>query len=314
MKTILGSGQLGMAVLEALLEIDPGTEITMVNRSGKLDWGVPKNVRVIQADVTNIDVMKQIAQYSECIYSCTDVTYQKWDEFYPAIGKALSAALSVSRAKLIFADNLYSYGNVKGAVMNEELPHQASTKKGMIRANLLKTLLYSGQDYSRRVAIVKAADFIGPRIHKGIFGLDFLDRLTTERRIILSGEIDLAHTFTYIKDLARAMVNVSNAADAFGQIWHAPNATAMDLNKWIHLFEVMTNNKARVVVLPKFVVRIAGFFNSLIKEFYELAYQFEYPYLVDHSKYTNRFGDHSTPPSIMVKETIQWYNFMQNKK
>jgi nucleoside-diphosphate-sugar epimerase len=124
---------------------------------------------------------------------------------------------------------------------------------------------------------------------------------------MLSGKIELPHTFTYISDFAQAIVNVGNAADAFGQLWHAPNATAVSIDKWIHLFQLFTGEKVEIKVLPKFVVRIAGIFNSLIREFYELAYQFEYPYLVDHSKYTNRFGDHSTSPSVIVKETVQWY-------
>lgn len=59
--------------------------------------------------------------------------------------------------------------------------------------------------------------------------------------------------------------------------------------------------------IPKYVIRFVGIFNKLIREFYELAYQFEYPYLVDHSKYLNRFGDHATDPSLIVKETVQWY-------
>jgi nucleoside-diphosphate-sugar epimerase len=307
MKTILGTGQLGIAVMEVLLKANPHEEITLVNRTGKLDRTIPVNVKLITADVTNKIDMESIARKSEVIFSCTDVPYQSWAKFYPATASALAHALNNTNAKLVFADNMYSYGNVLGDIMHEELPHKAQTRKGLIRTSVINTLLKSGKEFSKRVAFVKAADFIGPRIYKGVFGTDFLDRIYNKKTVLLSGKIGLPHTFTYINDFAQAIVNVGGAADAFGQLWHAPNATAISIDKWIHLFQICTGEKVEIRLLPKFVVRMAGMFNSLIREFYELAYQFEYPYLVDHSKYTNRFGDHSTSPSVIVKETVQWY-------
>lgn len=61
------------------------------------------------------------------------------------------------------------------------------------------------------------------------------------------------------------------------------------------------------------MVKAAGLFDTTIRELYELSYQFEYPYLVDHFKYINRFENHSTYPSVIVKETVQWYR-TKNKK
>jgi nucleoside-diphosphate-sugar epimerase len=307
MKTILGSGQLGIAVMEVLLKANPPEEITLVNRKGTLDIKIPGNVKVVAADVTNKIDMESIAGKSEVIFSCTDVPYQSWAKFYPATALALAHALKNTNAKLVFADNMYSYGNVLGNIMHEDLPHKAQTGKGLIRTSVIDTLLTSGNEFSERVAFVKAADFIGPRIYKGIFGTDFLDKIYEKKTVMLSGKIELPHTFTYINDFAQAIVNVGNAADAFGQIWHAPNSTAISLDKWVHLFQLYTGEKVRIRLLPKFVVRIAGLFNSLIRELYELAYQLEYPYWVDHSKYIKRFGDHSTSPSVIVKETVQWY-------
>ena len=307
MKTILGTEQLGLAIMQLLLDKNPDEKILLVNRTGKLDIPIPQNVQVTASDVTSKTAMAAIASRSEIIFSCTDMPYDKWAAFYPATATALAYAVSETNAKLVFADNLYSYGNVAGKEMNEQMPHSAKTKKGKIRAGVINTLLYSGDPFNNRVAFVKAADFIGPRIHKGIFGTDFLDRVHDGKRVMLFGNIALPHTFTYIKDFAAAMINVGTANDTFGQIWHAPNAPALSLDKWVHLFEVVTNRKIKKSVTPKFIIRIAGLFNSFIKELYEMAYQFEYPYLVNHDKYLNRFGDHIAYPSGIVKETVEWY-------
>lgn len=314
MKTILGTGQLGLAIFQFLLDKNPNEDILLVNKTGKLSMPIPQNVKILGADVTSKADMLAIASRSDLIFNCTDMPYDKWAHFYPATANALAYALSKTDAKLVFADNLYSYGNVMGKEMNEQMPHSAKTKKGKIRAGVINTLLYSGEPYNSRVAFVKAADFIGPRIHKGVFGTDFLDRIHDGKRVLLFGNIDLPHTFTYINDFAAAMINVGTANDTFGQIWHVPNAPALSLDKWVHLFEVVTNKRIKKTISPKFVIRITGFFNSFIKELYEMAYQFEYPYLVNHNKYVSRFGNHCTYPSDIVKETVEWYSSIQKNK
>ena len=307
MKTILGTGQSGLAIMQLLLDKNPDEKILLVNRSGKLDLSIPQNVEVTAVDVTSTKDMEAIASKSEIIFSCTDMPYDKWADFYPATANALVYALSKTNAKLVFADNMYSYGNVAGKEMNEEMPHAAKTKKGKIRAGVINTLLLSGQEFNNRVAFVKASDFIGPRIHKGLFGKDFLDNVYNGKTVRLFGNIALPHTFTYINDFATAMINVGSANDTFGQIWHVPNAPALSLDKWLHLFEVVTNKSIKKSVTPKFVIRIAGLFYSFIRELYEMAYQFENPYLVNHDKYVSRFGNHGTYPSAIVKQTVEWY-------
>lgn len=307
MKTILGTGQLGLAIMRLLLDKNPEEKILLVNRSGELNIEIPPNVRLTAADVTSEKDMVAIARTSEIIFSCTDMPYNKWADFYPATATALVHALSKTEARLVFADNMYSYGNVAGREMNEQMPHEAKTQKGKIRAAVINALLFSGQEFSSRVAFVKAADFIGPHIHKGLFGNDFLDKVYKGKTVWLFGDINLPHTFTYINDFAEAMINVGTATDTFGEVWHVPNAPALSLDKWLHLFEVVTNKRIKKSVMPKIIIRIAGLFSSFIKELYEMAYQFECPYLITHDKYAERFGNHCTYPSVAVKETVESY-------
>jgi len=257
MKTILGTGQLGLTIMQLLLDKNPDEKILLVNRTGKLNIPIPQNVQVTAADVISKTDMAAIARRSDLMFSCTDVPYDKWTDFYPATANALAYAVRETNSKLVFADNLYSYGNVSGNEMNEQMPHSAKTKKGKIRAGVINTLLYSGETFNNRVAFVKAADFIGPRIHKGIFGTDFLHSVYHGKKVRLFGNIDLPHTFTYINDFAAAMINVGAANDTFGQIWHVPNAPALSLDKWPHLVEVVTKQKIKKSVNPEFIIKNA---------------------------------------------------------
>lgn len=62
MKTILGTGQLGLAIMQLLLDKNPDEEIMLVNRSGKMNIEIPKNVLVIAADATSKTDMETIAK------------------------------------------------------------------------------------------------------------------------------------------------------------------------------------------------------------------------------------------------------------
>ena len=77
MKTILGTGQLGLAIMQLLLDKNPDEKILLVNRTGKLNIPIPQNVQVTAADVTSKTDMAAIAGRSDIIFSCTDMPYDK---------------------------------------------------------------------------------------------------------------------------------------------------------------------------------------------------------------------------------------------
>lgn len=45
MKTILGTGQTGLAVMQALIDRCPNEKILLANRTGKLNIALPENIQ-----------------------------------------------------------------------------------------------------------------------------------------------------------------------------------------------------------------------------------------------------------------------------
>lgn len=309
MITILGTGQVGRAIFEYLQLQMPKKEVLLVNKSGKVSFDLPKGVSVLACDVSVKKNLVSIFQKSEIVFSCTDAPYQFWSSFYPLLSEAMVEGLMNSDAKLVFADNMYSYGNLKGKIIHERLPHVAMTKKGEIRATIIKN--FDKYKVHNRVAIVKSSDFIGPHIEKGIFGIDFLKSIYKLKMVYLPSSTILPHHFTFIEDFAKAMVLIAFEPESFHQIWHVPNAEAISQSNWIEIFEQETKLKIKFRSIPKFMIKLIGLFNPFIRELNELSYQFEYPYLIDSQKFIQKFGDISTSPSEIVKKTIQWYKISQ---
>lgn len=57
----------------------------------------------------------------------------------------------------------------------------------------------------------------------------------------------------------------------------------------------------------KWMVTLLGLFNPTLREFKELMYEFEAPYVVDHSQYEAAFGNNTTPHAETIAETVAWY-------
>lgn len=63
----------------------------------------------------------------------------------------------------------------------------------------------------------------------------------------------------------------------------------------------------KVQVMPKPLMSVVGLFNGNVREMKEMLYQWERPFVVDHSKYADRFGDEATPLETGIAETAASY-------
>jgi len=59
--------------------------------------------------------------------------------------------------------------------------------------------------------------------------------------------------------------------------------------------------------MPKVLLSLVGIINPLVRELKETDYQFEDPWVVDHSKFERAFGANPTPLKDALAATIDWY-------
>ncbi|MFW2384063.1 MAG: hypothetical protein ACN4GZ_20085 [Acidimicrobiales bacterium] len=64
----------------------------------------------------------------------------------------------------------------------------------------------------------------------------------------------------------------------------------------------------KIQTLPKPLMSALGLFNGDIKELKEMLYQWERPFLVDGSKFADRFWSDVTPWDAGVTETARSYS------
>ena len=300
--TVIGTGPLGIAVMHELLS--RGKHVRLVNRSGKAD--VPGNVEVQGGDIGDHAFAREACRSSHAVYLCAKPPYIEMAErFQPIMDGAIEGAAAAG-AKLIYADSLYVYGSVSGP-LKEDLPYAATGKKGQTRASLATKLMAAHKAGKVRATLGRASDFYGPGVVESSVGERVFGFALAGKAASVLGDPDTPHTYTYIEDFARALVNLGERDEALGEIWHVPSAETLTTRAFVDLVFEELGMPARIQAAPRWLVSLVGVFNPLMRELKEVLYQFEAPFVVDHSKYQAAFGAESTPHREAIRRTLDWY-------
>lgn len=299
---IFGTGPLGMAIMDEL--VARGENVRMINRSGKAE--VPASVEVVASDAYHASTVKDLVQDADIVYQCAQPAYNQWVEKFPPLQASIIEGVSFSNAVLVFTENLYMYGEVDGP-LHEELPYVAQTRKGKVRGEMAKAWLAAHQQGKIRGVSVRGSDFYGPRVMGSALGDRVFLPMVQGKSAALTGDIDQPHTYTFIRDFAKAMISVGQNEDTWGQAWHAPNAPTLTSRQVIEKAFQIAEMPPKISSMGKLMMRIGGLFIPEAREMIEMMYEFEKPFVVDSSKFEARFGDIATNYETGLRETVSWY-------
>lgn len=302
--TILGAGGTVSNQLLPVLQQN-NEQVRLVSRKPQ---GTAK-AESIAADITNYEQTLNAIKGSDIVYLLVGLKYdiRIWKESWPKIMTNVINACKATGSKLIFFDNVYMYGKVDG-MMTEETPFNPSSKKGEIRAAIATQLLNEMKAGNIRAMIARAADFYGPvGFNTSVPNMLVFLNLKKGKRAQWLVNAKVPHSFTYVPDVAQALYMLANKDDAFGQTWHMPTAGA-PLTGEQFIKEAAEDMKARddYSVISKWMMQLVGLFNRDIRESVEMAYQSEFPYLFDSSKFNSTFNFEPASYHDGIRETAIW--------
>ena len=296
------SGPLGSAVVRAL--VAGGKTVRAVSRSGTTS--VSDGVAAVQADATNHESVVPACAGAAVVYHCANAPFAEWPERFPPIMHGIIDGASSAHAKLVFGDNLYMYGPVSGP-MTEDLPYDATGPKGLTRAATAETLLEAHTAGKVRAVIGRASDFFGPGVTNSHMGERVFRHVLRGKPADVLGKLDVAHTYTFIDDFAKALVTLGERDEALGQAWHVPSAETITTRQFLQLVfdEAGANPGVRAMSRP--LLSFVGLFNPMLRELKETLYQLERPFVMDHGKYERAFAANPTPHREAIGKTLEWF-------
>ncbi|NNF53071.1 MAG: NAD-dependent epimerase/dehydratase family protein [Acidimicrobiales bacterium] len=302
LSVVLGAGPVGRALTERL--IADGRSVRVVTRSGRAN--VANEVEVMAGDVADPGSAKRTCAGASVVYGCVGLDYSGWPEKWPPMMAGMLTGAAAAGARFVFMDNCYMYGPVN-VPMTEDLPLTDYGKKPATRSKITRMWQDAHKAGRVEVASVRASDFYGPGVSAAALGDTSIGRLAKGKSAQVFGNPDLPHSFTYVPDVAKALVSVAGADDAFGQAWNVPNAPDQTLREILTMVATNLDCDLKIQTLPKWLFSVVGVFDTNVRELKEMLYQWERPFRVDSSKFANRFWGDATPFKEGLAATVPSY-------
>ena len=301
---VFGTGPLGLAVMRELRR--HGKPVRMINRSSRVRFEKDLQTEVGGIDAADPSQTREACEGATAVYHCIGLPYPRWMEF-PSIAAGIVAGAASAGAKLVYADNLYAYGAVAGP-MTEDLPLDAATKKGRLRAGVAQSLMSAHNAGHVRVAIGRGSDFFGPfATDAAMMGSRVFGRALAGKSAQAIGDPDRLHTYTFIDDFGKALVTLGARDEALGKAWHVPSAPVTTTRSFVEKIYGELGKRTKLSTAPRFAIALLGRFDENVRELREMLYQFERDFVMDSHRFESTFGVRPTPLDESIRQTLEWY-------
>lgn len=287
---ILGAGQIGSRLATLLGE--RGHQVRVVQRSAGHD--------TVSGDITDLTFAEHATRGASVVYDCMNPPYHQWPTHLLPMARGALHGATKANARLVALDCLYMYGKPSGP-MTEDTPRNPCSKKGALRLQLEQLRLAADIP----VSIGRASDFFGPALQFSAWSDRFFTRIANGKAGECMGNPDLPHSYTFADDIAVALAALGTQQDTTG-IWHLPTAPAVSSNEVTRRLGRELGIDARLTAMPRWLLKAIGIVSPFMREVAEMAYQWDVPFIIDDSRFVNRFGITATSLDEQVKRTAAW--------
>jgi len=299
---VTGAGPVGSTV--ALQLVGQGHRVRLLTRSGS----GPEHplIERRQADAHDQDQLDEAFAGATAVYHCihgSRYAAATWRAELPGAEQAVLAAAGRAGAVAVFPESLYSYGPVDGPI-TEDSPRAATGGKLGVRTQLLAARAASATP----TVSVAASDFFGPRVRTSHAGERMVPTILAGKKMRVVGNLDQPHSFTYVPDLAAAMVRAAARPELWDSFLHAPTAEAVTQRELIEAFAKAARVPAPAMsAIPAWALKAVGLVHGDTRELVETSYQFTRPFVLDSSRSEQRLGLRPTPFGEAVEATVDWW-------
>lgn len=299
---VTGAGPVGSTV--ALQLAESGQQVRLLTRSGSgPDHPLVERRRV---DVSRPEQLDEAFAGAVAVHHCihgSRYDARTWAAELPVAERHVLAAAGRAGAVVVFPESLYSYGPVDGP-LTEDSPRAATTGKLGVRTELLAQRAAS----ETPTVSVAASDFYGPLVRNAHAGERLVPTVLAGRTMRVLGSLDQPHSFTYVPDLAAAMVRAAATPDLWGSFLHAPTAPPVTQRELVELVaEAGGVPVPRMSAIPAWALRAVGTVSRESRELAETSYMFTAPFVLDSSRSQEWLGLAPTPLGTGMKETVAWW-------
>jgi nucleoside-diphosphate-sugar epimerase len=301
---LFGGGQVGQPLARILL--GRNKRVRIVKRSA---GGLPAGAELVLGDATNLNFCMEAVRGASTVYHCVNPPYyaRVWAELLLRYMENLIAAAGRNGARLVVLDNVYMLGRPQGKSLDEDTPPRPCSRKGEIRACVAERMWEAHRRGDVRATSGRASDFYGPGGTLTHLGDQFWRPVIAGKRGRVLVDADAIHTYHYIPDVAAGLARLGTAGDdAYGQPWMLPCAPAVTMRELVVRFSRELGREIRLMTMPRTVLKTLALVVPFLREIDEMLYQWEEPFVINDSRFRERFGQEPEDVQRGAADTVAW--------
>ncbi|MEM7135651.1 MAG: NAD(P)H-binding protein [Myxococcota bacterium] len=259
--------------------VDRGWRARAFVRAGSADR-VQAGVTVFEGDAFDQGEVTAAADGAQVIVNAVNPPYDRWATEVPKITASILGAARASGATVILPGNVYNYGESMPESLREDTPHAPTTHKGTLREEMERAYQNAAIDGVQTI-VVRAGDFI-ERQETGNWFDTYVTNKVGAGKVTYPGPLDRVHSWAYLPDLARVMVELAErraSLDTFTSLGFA--GFSITGHELVEAIERATGRKMKVRRFPWPAVQVMGLFNKQMREVVEMRYLWRVPHGID---------------------------------
>lgn len=233
------------------------------------------------------------AKGADVIVAAWNPEYPQWGDLVPGLHAQVRAAARANNATVIVPGNVYVYGADTPGPWGADTPHNAQNPLGKIRRDM--EAAYKA-DKGIRTIILRAGDFIDTKA-TGIWFDKIMLPTVPKGTLTYPGRVDAVHTWAFLPDLARAVVQLAKIRDEL------PDFSDIAFPGYAITGTQMAREIGDVLDMPMGVKTMAWWpmhfarpFMPVIKHLFEMRYLWDVAHTLDGGEFSRILPDFAITP------------------
>jgi nucleoside-diphosphate-sugar epimerase len=165
-----------------------------------------------------------------------------------------------------------------------------TTEKGRVRARMWNDALAAHDAGRVRVTEVRAMDYLGAGAGS-LYNLMVTPAVLAGQPASYPADLDVAHSWSYIGDVARTLVAAARSDAAWGRAWHVPSVSTASARELTALLAETAGAPAPDLRrMSAAELHEAGLAIPVMAEVTEMLYMYERPAILDSALTQQAFG------------------------
>jgi nucleoside-diphosphate-sugar epimerase len=290
---------------------DAGWNVRALHRGAAQPLEQRDGMTWVRGNAMNAEDVRAAAEgCSIIVHAVNPPGYRRWAELVlPMLDNTIAAA-RIAGATIVLPGTVYNFGPDAFPTLTEESPQHPVTRKGAIRVEMERRL-FAASKTGARVLIVRAGDFFGPKAANNWFSQGLLKPGKAVKAVSYPGRRGVGHQWSYLPDVARAMMELLARRDSLGPFatFHMAGHWDADGSQMVEAIQRVVarraGRKARVSAFPWWLLTLASPFVATFREIHEMRYLWRESVRMDNARLITALGQEPhTPLDEAVEATL----------